>query len=156
MQHPLTNWFENMAKLAKIVLGFDFGMKKIGIAIGQTLTETARPLITLPAKSGEPDWLALTKIIKKWVPQLLIVGIPLNMDGTEQLLTHAARHFALALTKHYQLPIIEMDERLTTQDAKERLFNQGGYKALQGGQIDQVAAQLIIQNWFAEIKKNEN
>lgn len=134
----------------KIMIAFDFGMKRIGMAIGQTITQTARPLTTLNAKAGKPDWNEVTKLMKKWQPDALVVGIPLNMDGTEQPISQAARAFAKYLKDQYNLPVFEMDERLTTKDARERLFTEGGYKALQNGQVDQVAAQLILQNWFAE------
>ncbi len=131
-------------------MSFDFGKKRIGVAIGQTVTQTARPLTTINAKDGEPEWQAITVLVKKWMPNAIVVGIPLNMDGTEQPLTDCARTFANQLKELYNLPVYEMDERLTTKDARERLFAEGGYKALQSGQIDQVAAQLILQNWFAE------
>ena len=134
--------------LSGILLGFDFGMKRIGVAIGQTVTRTARPLETLPAKEGIPNWSVMEKLFSKWQPSAIIVGIPLNMDGSEQPITRHARHFAESLRQRYQLPVHEMDERLTTKDARERLFAEGGYKALQNGQVDQVAAQLILQNWF--------
>jgi putative holliday junction resolvase len=139
MQHPPI----------KILIAFDFGKKRIGTAVGQTVTATARPLTTLQAKDGVPDWQQVAALIKKWRPDALVVGIPLNMDGTDQPLTLDARAFAKALKDQYNLPIFEMDERLTTKDAREQLFAEGGYKALQNGQVDQVAAQLILQNWFA-------
>jgi len=141
-----------MKNLPKIVLGFDFGMKRIGVAIGQTVTQTARPLDTLPAKEGLPNWEALSKLINKWLPDALVVGIPLNMDGTDQPISDKARQFARQLSQHFQLPVHEMDERLTTKAARENLFAEGGYKALQDGQVDRVAAQLILQNWLAENK----
>ncbi|EKD54380.1 MAG: hypothetical protein ACD_60C00090G0029 [uncultured bacterium] len=134
------------------LFGFDFGMKRIGIAIGQTITKTARPLITIQASKGVPNWDKLTKLIHTWEPDAFIIGIPLNMDGTEQPITHMARSFGRELQKHYHLPIFEIDERLSTKDAKERLFEEGGYKALQDGQVDSVAAQLILQNWLNEQK----
>lgn len=134
----------------KILIGFDFGMKRIGVAVGQTITQTARPLDTIQAKEGIPNWNALTNLIKKWVPDALVVGIPINMDGTDQVISQQARQFAQSLHEHFHLPVHEIDERLTTKDARERLFMQGGYKALQDGQVDRVAAQLILQNWFAE------
>ncbi len=133
-----------------IVLGFDFGLKRIGVAIGQTVTQTARPLLTLAAKSGQPNWEMLKQLIQKWKPVALIVGIPLNMDGTTQPITAQAKQFAGALREHYGLPVYEIDERLTTKAAREQLFNEGGYAALQDGQVDRVAAQLILQNWFTE------
>ena len=140
----------NDEALPKILVAFDFGMKRIGVAIGQTLTKNARPLDTINAKNGDPDWKVIEKLIKKWLPEALIVGIPLNMDGTLQPISNDAKRFADLLRKRFQLPVYEVDERLTTKDARERLFTEGGYKALQGGQVDQVAAQLILQNWFDE------
>ena len=134
----------------KTIVAFDFGMKRIGVAVGQTITQSARPLDLLHAKNGEPNWQVVADVIAKWRPQALVVGIPLNMDGTEQRITNHAREFAAKLGEKLNLPVFEIDERLTTKDARERLFEQGGYKALQGGQVDCVAAQLILQNWFAE------
>ena len=134
----------------RVLIAFDFGMKRIGVAIGQTVTKHASPLATLAAKSGEPDWSKLTKLITKWHPDAAVVGIPLNMDGTDQPITHNARAFVTALHERFNITIYEVDERLTTKDARERLFSQGGYKSLQDGQVDQVAAQLILQNWFDE------
>lgn len=140
----------NVAKSPRILIAFDFGMKRIGVAIGQTVTQTARPLDTLVAKNGVPHWQSIANLVKKWLPDAFVVGIPLNMDGTDQPISHQARQFALELRKYYSLPVYEMDERLTTKDAREQLFNSGGYKALKDGQVDRVAAQLILQNWFAE------
>lgn len=134
----------------RIIIGFDFGMKRIGVAIGQTVTRTARPLDTIQAKEGVPNWSAIAKLIQKWLPDLLVVGIPLNMDGTEQPLTFHARRFATSLHQRFALPVREMDERLTTKAAREQLFQQHGYQSLQHGQVDRVAAQLILQSWFAE------
>lgn len=137
----------------KIVVSFDFGMKRIGVAVGQTVTQTARPLETLAAKQGKPDWQEITRIIKKWGPDALVIGIPLNMDGSEQPITVSARQFGVLLREKTGLPVYEMDERLTTKGAREQLFADGGYKALQSGQVDQIAAQLILQNWFVEHNK---
>jgi putative Holliday junction resolvase len=134
----------------KRLIAFDFGMKRIGVAIGQTITQTARPLETISAKDGCPHWESMTKLIKKWQPDALVVGIPLNMDGTEQPITQAAQQFANQLRKRFSLPVYETDERLTTKAAREHLFDQGGYKALQDGQVDRIAAQLILNAWFME------
>lgn len=141
--------FDNQSA-PKVLLGFDFGMKRIGVAIGQTVTQTARPLATLSAKAGEPNWQALEKLLKKWLPDALVVGIPLNMDGSNQAITFAAKNFADHLRSRYALPVFEIDERLTTKAAREEIFTNRGFKALQDGQVDRVAAQLILQNWFAE------
>ncbi|HEX2548905.1 MAG TPA: Holliday junction resolvase RuvX [Gammaproteobacteria bacterium] len=139
--------------LSNILIGFDFGMKRIGVAVGQTVTKTARPLATIKAIQGIPEWDRLNKIIQKWQPDALVVGIPLNMDGTEQPLTANAKHFATLLETRYQMPVYGMDERLSTKDARERIFNEGGFKALQEGQVDSVAAQLILQNWLIQHKE---
>jgi putative Holliday junction resolvase len=130
------------------LLGFDFGMKRIGVAVGQTVTQSANPLGMVNAKQGMPDWVALTKFVKTWHPDALVVGIPLNMDGTEQPLTAAAQLFVERLKERFQLPVYGMDERLTSVEAKARLFSEGGYKALQKTSVDSVAAQLILQNWL--------
>lgn len=139
--------YANM-NISSIVLGFDFGMKRIGVAVGQKVTRTARPLSVIKAVEGIPQWDSLDKLIKNWEPEAFVVGIPLNMDGTEQPITRHARLFAESLQARFQIPVYEMDERLSTKDARERLFNEGGFKALQKGQIDCVAAQLILQNWL--------
>jgi putative Holliday junction resolvase len=138
-----------------ILFGFDFGMKRIGVAVGQTVTKSARPLATIQAAQGSPHWDSLSKLVKKWHPDAFIVGIPLNMDGTEQPLTLAARKFADTLQQRFQLPVYGIDERLTSVEAKARIFTEGGYKALKNAEIDSVAAQLILQNWLAQIDERE-
>jgi len=134
----------------QLLVAFDFGTKRIGVAIGQTITQTARPWGTLKAMNGEPSWPQVEKLIKTWQPDALVVGIPLNMDGTEQPLTQLARNFAKSLSVRLGLPVYGIDERLTTKDARDKLFTAGGYKALQGGQVDSVAAQLILQTWLMQ------
>jgi putative Holliday junction resolvase len=131
-----------------LVIGFDFGMKRIGLAVGQLLTATATPLPAIKARDGIPDWQQLTCIIQQWQPKILVVGVPVHMDGSEQELTFAAKRFMQRLKQHYQLPIYAMDERLTTEDARARLYARGGYKALQKGKIDSLAAQLILSDWL--------
>ncbi len=130
------------------LLGFDFGLRHIGVAVGQTYTRTAQPVTTLAAHKGVPEWPEITKLIQTWRPHALVVGIPLNMDGTEQPLTRAARRFAKALEKQTQLPVHSMDERLSTVEARAHLFAQGGYKALKKQAIDSMAAQLILESWL--------
>jgi len=132
------------------LLGFDFGLKHIGVAVGQTITGTAKPLTSLKATSGTPDWNEVKSLIREWKPQAFVVGIPLNMDGTEQAMTHAARKFANALKKEFGLPVHHVDERLTTREAKDHLFEIGGKKALQKDKIDSYSAKLILENWLNE------
>ena len=131
------------------VLGFDFGTHNIGVAIGQSITATASPLAALKAKDGQPDWNLVEKLIKEWQPKRLVVGLPLNMDGTEQVLTDLARKFANRLHGRFGLPVDLQDERLTTVAAKEELFARGGYRELSKDKIDSAAAQLILEDYLA-------
>ncbi|MCE9788965.1 Holliday junction resolvase RuvX [Shewanella chilikensis] len=133
---------------AKTVLGFDFGTKSIGIAIGQQLTGSASPLTSIKAVDGIPDWLQIAALIEEWQPDLVVVGLPLNMDGTEQEMTQRARKFANRIAGRFGVKVATQDERLTTADAKARLFELGGFKALTKGQIDAVSAVLIIESYF--------
>ncbi|MGL5398228.1 MAG: Holliday junction resolvase RuvX [Shewanella sp.] len=133
---------------AKTVLGFDFGTKSIGVAVGQQITASATPLLSLKAVDGIPNWDEIAKLIQEWQPDLVVVGLPLNMDGTEQEMTHRARKFANRLNAKFGVKIFTQDERLTTTDAKARLFELGGYKALTKGQVDAVSAVLIIESYF--------
>ena len=131
------------------LLGFDFGEKYIGAAVGQTLTKTAKPLTTVMANQGDPrDWKEVDTLIATWKPKAIIVGIPLHMDGSPQFTTKFARDFALKLKQRYNLPVHGIDERLTTKDAKSQLFERGGYKALTKQNIDALSAVLILESWI--------
>lgn len=130
------------------LMGFDFGTRSIGIATGQEITGTASPLTSLKANDGIPDWSQIEKILKEWQPDLLIVGLPLNMDGTEQEMTQRARKFGQRLHGRFGFQVEFKDERLTTTDAKARLFERGGYRALGKSKVDAVSAQLILESWM--------
>ncbi|WP_299807978.1 Holliday junction resolvase RuvX [uncultured Shewanella sp.] len=132
----------------KSVLGFDYGTKSIGIAIGQELTASARPLLSIKAVDGIPKWEEIGALITEWKPDLVVVGLPLNMDGTEQEMTQRARKFANRLSGRFGVKVETQDERLTTADAKARLFEMGGYKALTKGQVDAMSAVLIVESYF--------
>jgi len=132
----------------QIFLGFDFGLRHIGVAAGQTCTQTAQALTSLSAHQGTPNWDEIAKLINTWQAQALVVGLPYKMDGTEQPITKAARHFIEQLKKRYSLPVYEMDERLSTAEAREYLFAAGGYKALKKKSIDSLSAQLILESWL--------
>ena len=133
---------------AQTLLGFDFGLKHIGVAVGQTLTRTTQSLLSVKAQKGIPNWPDIDKLIKTWQPHAIVVGIPLNMDGTEQTLTHAARRFANELAERYKITVHRMDERLSTTEARAQLFKTGGYRALSKQAIDQRSAELILQSWL--------
>ena len=130
------------------LLGFDFGTKSIGVATGQMITATAQPIAAIKANDGIPNWDVVEKLIKEWQPDLVVVGLPLNMDGTEQMITQRAKKFANRLNGRFGVKIVLQDERLTTASAKEFIFNHGGYKALNKGKIDSVSAVLILESWM--------
>lgn len=132
----------------RTILGFDFGKKYIGVAIGQELTGSASPLGSVKAREGIPDWDSMSKFIKEWQPDFVVVGLPLNMDGSEQQLTHDAKKFGNRLAGRYGLKVEFQDERLTTATAKEALFAYGGYRNLKKDNIDAESAKIIIESYF--------
>ncbi|MDC0603397.1 Holliday junction resolvase RuvX [Aliiglaciecola sp.] len=139
-----------MSNDSKTLLGFDFGTKSIGVAIGQEITGTASPLEALAARDGIPDWDKIGAIYEEWRPQVVVVGLPLNMDGTKQQVTFAAQKFANRLHAKFKLPVQTFDERLTTVDAKATLFEMGGYKKLSKGKIDSASACLILESFMSQ------
>lgn len=135
------------------VLGFDFGLKYIGVAVGQSVTGTANPLLTVAADHGKPRWDKISEVIKYWRPDALIVGMPLASDGSEQKITTAARHFAEQLKQRYALPVHLIDERYTTREAKSDLFAIGGFRALEKSRIDGWSAKIITENGLNQMLK---
>lgn len=132
----------------RTMMAFDFGTLSIGVAIGQEVTRTARPLTAFKAKNGVPDWQLVEKLLREWQPNLVIVGLPLNMDGSEQPLTQQARTFANRLHGRFGYQVVLHDERLTTVEARAGLFEHGGYRALNKGRIDAGSAVIILESWF--------
>lgn len=130
------------------LLAFDFGTKSIGVAVGQRITGTARPLTAIKAQDGTPDWNIIEKILKEWQPDEVVVGLPLNMDGTEQPLTARARKFANRLHGRFGVKVALQDERLSTVEARAGLFEHGGFRALNKGSIDSASAVIILESWF--------
>lgn len=131
-----------------VFLGFDFGFKRIGVAVGQKLTGGASPLSTVPAKLGVPDWSEIESLIQQWRPAALIVGLPTCIDERELYTTSAARYFAEQLHTHFSLPVHYVDERLTTVEARERLYAKGGYRKIKKTQVDGLAACIILEQWL--------
>ncbi|EMH4163844.1 Holliday junction resolvase RuvX [Pluralibacter gergoviae] len=132
------------------LIAFDFGTRSIGAAVGQRITGTARPLAALKAQEGTPDWNLIERLLKEWQPEAVIVGLPLNMDGTEQPLTVKARKFANRIQGRFGVKIILHDERLSTVEARAGLFEQGGYRALNKGKIDSASAVVILESFFEQ------
>ena len=135
-----------MTTNANTLLAFDFGMRKIGVAIGQSVTGTARPLHNIKAQDGIPNWEQIQSLIDDWHADALVVGLPLNMDGTEQNILYAAKKFARRLEANFKLPVYLKDERLTTKEAQRLLMEKGDKKTT----VDSFAAALILESWFRE------
>ncbi|RTE85612.1 MULTISPECIES: Holliday junction resolvase RuvX [Gammaproteobacteria] len=131
------------------ILAFDFGTKSIGVAVGQSLTGSATPLAALKANEGKPNWELVDKLLKEWQPNLCVVGLPLNMDGTEQLLTQQARKFANRIHGRFGIQVELQDERLTTVSAREEIFSEYGFKGLSKDKVDSVSACLIAEDFFS-------
>jgi putative Holliday junction resolvase len=137
-----TNRTKPSASLSGTVLGFDFGLKRIGVAVGQTVTQTASPLTVLKSRDGVPDWPAIMTLIADWKPVALVVGLPLRLDGTEQPFTQNARKFGQRLQGRSQKPLFFMQEQLSSIEAEQRL------KAGATGLLDAHAAQILLENWL--------
>ena len=131
-----------------VYLGFDVGYKRIGVAVGQTVTRSAKPLNIIPAKEGIPDWQLVARIIDQWRPKALIVGLPTCIDGKEQYTTVAAKNFSIQLAERFALPVHLVDERLTTVEARAEMFAQGGYRKIKNSPIDSIAACIILEQWL--------
>jgi len=129
-------------------LGFDFGMKNIGVAVGQELTKTANPLTVIKAREGIPNWDQIKTLLEQWSPQLLVVGLPLNMDGSEQEMTAAARRFGNRLNGRFHIPVDWQDERLTTFEALDQLGIRSKMQSNKREDVDRISAQLILQSWL--------
>ncbi|MBO6656002.1 MAG: Holliday junction resolvase RuvX [Pseudomonadales bacterium] len=127
--------------MSEITMAFDFGTTKIGVAVGQKITGTATPLSIVPARDGIPDWEAMDRLIEEWQPKEFVVGLPINMDGTESDMSLAAEKFSRRLHGRYNIPAHLMDERLSTFEAKS-------YDG-DPGQVDAIAAKLILESWLA-------
>ena len=132
-------------------LGFDFGNKKIGVAVGQANTATASPLQTIRAVKKQPDWHSIEKLINEWQPIGLVVGISRQQDGTDNPVTAQMLKFCQQLEGRYQLPVYQQGETLSTFEAKQLLFDEVNVNATKLWAVqDQLAAQLILQTWLNE------
>jgi putative Holliday junction resolvase len=137
---------------APTVLAFDYGLKRIGVAVGNVLTATAEPLQVLRARQGEPEWTEIDRCIAAWHPSILVVGVPYNMDGTVGGLTERARSFAAALGSRSGLAVEMIDERLSSREAEETLRQKRRDGSLarrvRREDIDMGAACVLLQQWL--------
>lgn len=130
------------AGAAQTALGFDYGERRIGVAVGQTVTRTASALTTLPARHGQPDWTLLKRLIDEWQPDCLVVGMPTTADGQPHALAAAITRFGRRLEGRYRLPVCFVDERLSSYAAEE--FARGSRLG-----VDAHAAGQILETWLA-------
>ena len=135
-------------------LAFDFGERRIGVAVGQSVTGTASPLSTVGVRGGEPDWASIDGIVAAWKPDALVVGEPLHLDGRPQPMTRRARRFRHALRSRFGLPVHPADERLTTVEARAELAERGAFRGSGGrsrrGLDHPIAARIILESWLGE------
>ncbi len=139
-----------LAKLTSTTyLGFDFGTKKIGVAVGQTSTVSASPLQTVRSINQTPNWDVISQLINEWQPVGLVVGISRQQDGSDNPVTPRMLKFCRQLEGRFQLPVYQQDETLSTFEAKQLLFNEVHLGAAKLWDVqDQLAAQLILQTWL--------
>jgi putative pre-16S rRNA nuclease len=138
----------------EVLLAFDFGTRRIGVAVGQTFTGSATAVGTLPARDGTPDWAAVDTCIAQWAPTRLLVGLPYNMDGSETTTTAACRAFGQKLARRSGLPVDYVDERLTSATAYDELRSErrSGTRSrrIRPQDIDANAARVILETWLRE------
>ena len=132
----------------RLVMGFDYGTKQIGVAVGQVITQQARALCVLRAQNGIPDWDQIQELVTEWQPDAFVVGLPLNMDGTPSSMSERAEKFARRLHGRYNLPAYTHDERLTTFEAKGERLRQGQQGGYRNNPVDALAAALLLEGWL--------
>lgn len=133
------------------LLGFDYGLRRIGVAVGQPLTGTASPLQAVAARDGKPDWDAIGALVEEWQPAALVVGLPYNVDGSRQPMTDRAERFMRQLAGRFELPVHPVDERYSSQQAEDGLKQarrEGRRGRIRKQDIDSAAACILLENWF--------
>lgn len=138
----------------RLVLAFDFGRRRIGVACGDTLSRTARPLAGIANAAAGPRWDAVDSLMREWQPTLIVVGLPYNVDGSESGMSAAARGFAGEVERRYALPVHLVDERYSSLEAETRLRSEreSGMRKrrVAKGDVDAAAACVILERWFTE------
>ena len=126
----------------KTLLCFDYGEKRIGVAVGQTVTSTATALQTIPVINKKPDWEEIRILVNEWRPDKFIVGHPLTLEGRSQKMTDAAENFSLQLAHRFKLSVDLINEQLSSYEARRELKSTRG--------LDPTSARLILETWFRE------
>ncbi len=139
---------------ARLALGFDFGRRRIGVAVGGSATGRATPLAVVRCRDDGPDWSAIEALVDEWKPDRLIVGLPYNDDGSESEMTRLARRFAGRLQARFRIPAELVDERMSSREAEDRLRRERASGArrrrVRKGDVDMGAAAVILQGWLDE------
>lgn len=138
------------------LLAFDYGLRHIGVAVGQTLISSSNPAGIVRARDGVPDWNAIAKLIKEWQPQLLLVGLPLNMDGTDSPMSLRARKFSRQLQEKYKVEVELVDERLSSFAAKQVRKETHGSTNFGRDTVDAEAACIILQDYYQRAAVNSS
>lgn len=138
-----------MSAKQQTCLCFDFGLKRFGVAIGNSFIHTAQELKPIAARDGIPDWDIIDSLVTEWAPFYFVVGLPLNMDGSESEMSLRAKKFGKRLKGRYNKSVHMMDERLTSYEAKSRVREQQGKVNFGQHSVDGAAACLILQSWFS-------
>jgi putative Holliday junction resolvase len=138
----------------RVVLAFDFGRRRIGVACGDTISRTAAPLDTVPVGLSGPRWEVIDALLREWQPALIVVGLPYNVDGSDSTMTSAAREFAAELERRCRLEVVLVDERYSSREAEARLKSarEMGLRRRRVGKadVDAAAACVILERWFTE------
>ena len=138
----------------RIVLAFDFGRRRIGVACGDTVSRTAAPLAAVPAGASGPRWQEIDALLREWQPALAVGGLPYNVDGSDSAMTTAAREFAAELARRLGLPVTLVDERYSSREAEGRLkeARESGLRRrrVAKADVDAAAACIILERWFME------
>ena len=133
------------------ILAFDFGLQRTGVAVGNTLTGSASPECTLQSRDEKPDWDGISNLIEEWKPELIVVGMPIELDGSESPLKKRIERFCNQLNGRYNLPVEQENEQFTSIEAAQRLkqLRQSGRKQkVKKEEVDKIAASIILENWM--------
>jgi putative Holliday junction resolvase len=137
----------------RVVLAFDFGHRRIGVACGDTVSRTAAPLDAVPVSSAGPRWEMIDALLREWQPALIVVGLPYNVNGSDSTMTSAAREFAAQLERRCRLQVVLVDERYSSREAEARLKSarESGLRRrrVAKADVDATAACVILERWFS-------
>ena len=138
----------------QIVLAFDFGHRRIGVACGDTVSRSAAPLDAVSVAAGVPRWERMDALLREWQPALVVVGLPYNVDGSDSTMTHTARNFAAEVARRYGLQTVLVDERYSSREAEARLKSARASglrrRRIAKADVDAAAACVILERWFTE------